>query len=141
MRYLAMIAALTMVPAGMPAVAQTKPATTPAAAPAATAGTCATLMRQYDGASMDLAANFASSLGDNSAPRATLRQMEDANSLATAKIAMDLMRDNRCPMPKSAPSMAPYVSQALSCTTDRMKATGNESPPSCDRANWKPAGS
>lgn len=137
MRYLAMMAALAMVPAGMPAMAQTKPAAAPAAA---LAGTCATLMRQYDGASMDLAANFASSVGDNSAPRATLRQMEDANSLATAKIALDLMRDNRCPMPKSAPSMGPYVSQALACATDRMKASGSESPESCKRENWKPGG-
>lgn len=137
MRHFAMIAALTMVPAGMPAMAQTRPVAPPAAAPA---GTCATLMRQYDGASMDLAANFASSVGDDSAPRATLRQMEDANSLAKAQIAMDLMRDNRCPMPKSAPSIGPYVNQALSCATDRMKASASVSPESCKRENWKPGG-
>lgn len=137
MRYLTMIAALGMVPAGMPAMAQTKPAAASAAAPA---GTCATLMRQYDGASMDLAAGFAESVGDNSAPRATLREMENANALSTAKIALDLMRDNRCPMPKSAPSTATYMSAALTCRTDRFKATGTESPESCKRENWKPAG-
>jgi len=134
MRYLAMSAALAMTPVGVPAYAQAKSGGAMATAPA---GTCGTLMRQYDGASMDLAANFASSVGDNSAPRATLRQMEDANSLATAKIALDLIRDNRCPTPKSAPSMAPYISQALTCSTERMKASGAESPASCDRANWK----
>lgn len=138
MRYLAMIAALAMTPVGVPAYAQAKSGVATATAPA---GTCGTLMRQYDGASMDLAANFASSVGDNSAPRATLRQMEDANSLATAKIALDLIRDTRCPTPKSAPSMAPYISQALTCSTERMKASGSESPASCDRANWKPEGS
>lgn len=104
MRHLMTIAALAMVPAGMPAMAQTKPAAAPAAVPV---GTCAKLMRQYDGASMDLAAGFAESVGDNSAPRATLREMENANALSTAKIALDLMRDNRCPCQRARPAPRP----------------------------------
>lgn len=137
MQYVTMIAALAMVPAGVPATAQMKSTAAPVGA---TAGTCAVLMRQYDGASMDLAGGFAESVGDNSAPRATLREMENANALSTAKIALDLMRDNRCPLPKSAPSTATYMNAALTCRTDRFKATGTESPESCKRENWKPAG-
>jgi hypothetical protein len=137
MRWAAFITAVSISSAGVPAMAQTKPATGPSAAPA---GTCATLMRQYDGASMDLAANFTSSLADDSAPRATMRAMEDSNALATAKIALDLMRDNRCPLPKSAPNTASYLTAALACRTDRIKATGAETPESCKRENWKPLG-
>lgn len=115
-----------------PALAQTKPAT-----PTPPAGACAQLMNEYDGASKDLAANYASSVGDNSAPRATLRAMEDANTLTAARIALDLMRDNRCPLPKIVPNYIWYLNDALTCTTDRMKAGAGQSPASCDRANWK----
>jgi hypothetical protein len=118
----------------MPVAAQTRP---PGAVPT---GMCATLMKAYDGASMDMASNFTSALADNSAPRATLRAMEDANSLSVAKMALDLMRDNRCPMPKSVPSSAYYLGPALSCATDRLKGTGGTSPPSCDRSTWERAG-
>lgn len=111
----------------------------PAAQTGALSGTCASLTRTYEGVSMDLASNFADSVGDNSAPRATLRAMEDANSLATAKIALDLMRDNHCPVPKSVPSMASYISQALTCSADRTKTPAATAPASCDKANWKPA--
>jgi hypothetical protein len=136
MRYIAMIAALAMVPAGVPAMAQTKPA----AAPPGATGTCAALMRQYNGASMTLADGFASSVGDDSAPRATLREMENANALATAKIALDLMRDNHCPMPKSAPNITTYATAALTCRTDQMKAAGSGLPESCKRENWTAVG-
>ncbi|MHA6722852.1 hypothetical protein [Sphingomonas sp. RS2018] len=130
------MAALSVLPNGMPVSAQTK-AAPPAAA---STGTCAVLMRQYDGASMDLASGFAASVGDNSAPRATLREMENGNALATAKIALDLMRDNRCAMPKSAPSTAPYLTAALNCRNDQLKASRAESPESCKRENWTRAG-
>lgn len=129
MRYHSILAPLAMLPASMPAVAQ-------AGAAHAATGTCAALMSTYDGASKDMAGNFADSVGDNSAPRATLRAMEDSNSLAQAKIALDLMRDNRCPLPKQAPAAAWYMSAALTCENDRLKAAGAESPPSCDRSKW-----
>ncbi|MGN6692255.1 MAG: hypothetical protein ACTHJU_15060, partial [Sphingopyxis sp.] len=112
MRSFMLFAAISAI-MSFPVHAQTKPAIV---APAA-GGTCAALMKTYNGASMTLADNLASSLGDNSAPRATLRQMEDANAISIAKIALDLMRDNRCPMPKSPPNAAPYLTQALLCKT------------------------
>jgi len=116
-------------------LAQTKPA-----APPVSAGTCSYLMKRYDNASMDMAANFASSVGDNSAPRATLRAMEDANSLSEAKMALDLMRDHRCAMPKTVPNSALYSLEAMTCASDRMKIGAGANPPSCDRAQWKGIG-
>jgi hypothetical protein len=114
------------------AEAQTKPA------PAAASGVCTRLMRTYEGVSMSLADNFTSAVGDNSAPRATLRAMEDANSLTEARIALDLMRDNHCPLPKTTPSYIWYLSPALTCSTDKLKGVGNGAPPSCDHSTWKP---
>ena len=81
--------------------AQTKPVV-----PVPTSGgVCKGLMNAYDNASMSLADNYASAAGDNSAPRATLRAMQDANQLATARIALDLMRDNHCSLPKQYTDM------------------------------------
>ena len=111
------------------------------AGPAPTAGTCSRLALTYDGVSKDLASNFAEGLGDNSAPRATLRAIEDSNSLTQAHMALDLMRDYHCPMPKDAPASAYYLSAALTCDTDRLKAKGSDTPDSCDRSKWQRAGS
>ncbi|HEX4695277.1 hypothetical protein [Sphingomonas sp.] len=121
--------------ASTPATAQTKPVA-PASATAA-GGTCAALAREYEGASMDLAANYAEGVGDNSAPRATLRAMEDANTLARAHMTLDLMRDFRCTTPKNAPDSMLYLSAALNCATDRLKGGGTTTPPSCDRSTWQ----
>lgn len=116
-----------------PISAQTKSA---AAAPS-TAAVCASLATSYDDASKTLAANYAEGVGDNSAPRAALRATEDANSLAQAHMTLDLMRDFRCPMPKSAPFAIFYLLPALTCATDRLKMSGSKSPPSCERAKWE----
>jgi hypothetical protein len=97
-------------------------------------------MATYDNTSKNLAGNAASGVADNSAPRATLRAMEDANTLATAQVALDLMRDNRCALPKQAPAAAWYLNAALTCATDRMKASGTAPPESCDRSKWARAG-
>jgi hypothetical protein len=97
-------------------------------------------MAAYERSSQNLAESLASSVGDNSAPRATLRAMEDANELSKAKMALDLMRDHRCPMPKTLPSAGPYISAALDCRTARMKASSSATPEECKRENWKPSG-
>jgi hypothetical protein len=137
MRHLLPGLALLLLP-GTPAFAQTVPAkAVPAKAPATG---CAGLSAAYLGFSKDLAANNAAGLADNSAPRATLRAMEDANTLARARITLDLMRDNRCTMPKSVPDAVTFLLPALTCATDRLKARGTESPASCDRSTWQPAG-
>ena len=114
--------------------------TRPAAGPPPVAGTCSRLAATYESTSKGLAATFAEGLGDNSAPRATLRTMEDANSLAKAHMTLDLMRDYHCPMPKDAPDSVYYLATALTCATDRLKASGSGSPASCDRTKWVRAG-
>ena len=100
--------------------------------------TCTMLSRQWDGIEQDLAADNASGVADNSAPRATLRAQRETNGLLRAQILLGMMRDNRCALPKSPPSYITYFSSALECETDRLRGTA--SPESCKRDNWKRLG-
>ncbi|HVJ03304.1 MAG TPA: hypothetical protein VM662_14060 [Sphingomonas sp.] len=139
MRQVTILAATAMVvgslPTGALAQAQSKPAP---AVQAPAASVCAKLMADYERTSKNLANNLASSVTDNSAPRATLRAMEDANDLATAKMALDLMRDNRCTLPKHVPSASRYALSALKCANARYGAKAGETPAECKREDWKP---
>ena len=135
MHKIALAAAVTIVASSFQAQAQTKPAP---AIQTPIAGVCMKLMADYERVSQNLAMNFASSVTDNSAPRATLRAMEDSNDLAMAKIALDLMRDSRCTLPKYVPSSSRYALAALRCSTARYSAKGGETPTECKTELWKP---
>jgi hypothetical protein len=108
----------------IPASAQTAP------------GKCASLAADYDQIEKATASRWSSSLGDNSAPRATLRETEDANGLAQAQIIITLMQANRCPLPDHAPSIKRYLSAALACGTARLK--GGSDVPECKMEAWQP---
>lgn len=137
MRRVIFVVAATFVAGGSQAHAQAQPKPTPVAQ-AATAGVCGKLMGDYERASKNMADNFASSVTDNSAPRATLRAMEDSNDLAKAKMALDLMRDNRCALPKYIPSAGRYALAAMKCRNARYSAKAGETPEECKRELWKP---
>jgi hypothetical protein len=99
-------------------------------------GKCTALASDYDQIEKAMASRWADSLGDNSAPRATLREMEDANGLAQAQIILTLMQANRCPLPDHAPSLKRYVSAALACSTARLKSSSEA--PECKMESWQP---
>ncbi|MBA3942140.1 MAG: hypothetical protein C0520_13100 [Sphingopyxis sp.] len=90
----------------------------------------------YDQLEKAMASRWADSIGDNSAPRATLRAMEDANSLSQGSIVVTLMQANRCALPDHAPSIKRYLGAALTCSTDRLK--GGADVPSCKMESWQP---
>jgi len=100
------------------------------------AGKCAALAADYEQIEKAMASRWTDSLGDNSAPRATLREMEDANGLAQAQIILTLMQANRCPLPDHAPSLKRYVTAALACSTARLK--GSSEAPECKMETWQP---
>lgn len=106
------------------------------AAPAP-AGVCADLASQWDRVEKNLASNSADEIGDNSAPRATLRNIEDLTGMTTANLLYAMIKDNKCPLPKSAPQTATYFASALTCASDRLKTA---SPESCKRETWTKAG-
>src|SRR5207248_2717613 len=82
---------------------------------------CTSLANDYEGASKSLAMLQADGLIDNSAPRATMRETQSANILEKARITMDLMKNNGCKGPTSAPSGDRYLSNALECKTAVLK--------------------
>ena len=98
------------------------------------AGKCAALSADYDQYEKAMASRWADGIADNSAPRATNRAIEDSNALMQAQITLTLMQANRCSLPDHAPSIKKYVSEALTCSTDRLKAGADA--PSCDMKTW-----
>ena len=78
----------------------------------------------------------AEGIGDDSAPRQTNRDVENSNSLLRASMVLTLMQAHHCALPDHSPSMATYLSPALSCVTDRLKGTSE--PPTCNQATWQP---
>ena len=133
MKYAVILLALTTGLAGAPQslLAQT-------AAPKAMA-LCPGLAFQWDNIEKDLAEREAEGFTDNSAPRATLREMKNANDLTKAQLLFAMMQAGRCPLPDTPPNYIVYFSDALKCGTARLR--GTKDAPECDRKTWKKLGS
>jgi hypothetical protein len=91
---------------------------------------------------MNLADIEAEEVGDNSAPRATMREMRTANQLMLARITLDLMQASHCQLPTREPVSAAYALPALQCRNAimRMQAGQRDLPPECNRENWQRTG-
>lgn len=104
---------------------------------------CAKLADQYENASKALAFSFAEGIGDNSAPRATMRETREGNVRQEARDNLELMKANGCKLPTSAPNAGPYVAQAMQCHLDQTKnqyatlrGKPTSDPASCDMTKW-----
>ena len=104
---------------------------------AAISGTCTQLNADMEHLKKSLAMNFADGIGDNSAPRATMREAQEQSLMGKVRLTMELMRDNHCKMPTSVPTGVEYASNAISCRTEQMHS-GSANPPSCDQDKWVP---
>ena len=98
---------------------------------------CADLQGQWDLIEQNLAAKFADSVSDNSAPRETNRGIDELNYNVRATLLYDLMKDNDCPLPKKLPTGNDYMTAALKCRTEMIGSRGSQLPESCKRANWR----
>lgn len=114
----------------VPAMAQVPAATAPKL------GVCEQLAADWKRFEINMAERFAEGIGDNSAPRSTLRAIEEGNDLMKAGLTLQFMRDSKCPLPKSAPSGNAYVSAALDCSTARLKSGYEAAKAVCDRTKW-----
>ena len=85
-----------------------------------------------------LAMNYAEGIGDDSAPRATLRETQYQSLLSRVRMNMDLMRDNRCKLPTSVPTGQEYASDAISCRSQILKMGLETGDGSCDQSKWSP---
>ena len=118
------------------------------AAPKGPKNTCAVLSREYENASKRLAANETDDLMDDSAVRATMRQTQNNNIIENAHITLELMRNNKCALPTSAPSAERYGGVAAYCKLvsdahrfDRQLGKASSEDPEvskCEMQNWKP---
>ena len=99
------------------------------------------LCQQFDSqirlAEQNIASEFAEGIGDNSAPRATNRELRVNTYWTQIHVNLVQAQSNRCPPITRVISGSHYLSAALTCATDRMRS-GGTTPDSCKRSNWKP---
>ena len=133
----ALLASAAIIFHPLPLSAQTL-STPPVAAPLKPLSICEGLARDWRSVEYELAENYADGVTDDSAPRATMRAVQDQNALLKAQIALALMRDNKCTLPKRAPSSLTYMLPAMTCKTEKLK--GNYKAPACDASTWTPMG-
>lgn len=109
-------------------------AQTPVSTNGKSPSSCEVLSSDWKRYEQNMSSRFVDGIADNSAPRATMREMREANDLMSAQITLQFMRDSKCTLPKRAPSASTYMSDALACSTARLK--GGDDPPECDRSKW-----
>jgi len=101
-------------------------------------GDCAGFQRVVHASEKALAMLEVEGLGDNSAPRATMREQRIANELQTIRLNVELMIHHRCPVPAAPISESTYLANTLRCALDRRNDPSVDSPPSCEMSRWTP---
>jgi hypothetical protein len=99
---------------------------------------CAALMDSYENASKDMADNWVKGLADFSSSGPARRAAQDANSMASANMALSLMKENRCQLPAHVPSPHRYIQAASACRSELAQNGASIIPESCNRHLWKP---
>lgn len=101
--------------------------------------TCTELAKAIEHQLKKSASNYADGITDNSAPRATLRELRTSNSLALARINIELMAQNKCPPRKDPVDPMIYLSEALDCEIATQKGESNSD--KCKLDGWRGSGS
>lgn len=135
-RLMGVIAGLAL---SLPAAAQAPQRGGAGSAPKPTPAACAPLHEEYEDASKRLAQIHAQGLGDQSAPRATMREAESTKVLAGAGMTLELLKAHGCPLPTAAPSGTRYANAARICNLAMLEARRAgiyTFPASCERRQW-----
>lgn len=119
------------------------------AAPKSEPSQCQKLRGEYDDASKKLALANAYESIDDSAMRSTMRNSENSNIIAQARMTFDIMKSAGCKLPTYAPSADRYGSDSLSCMAALQKQRTNnamarlddrmpsfDTPHACDTSAW-----
>lgn len=104
----------------------------------AQADTCANLKSRLENSSKSMAMIYADGIGDDSAPRATMRELKELNLKVDQLILLEFMKEHDCEFESAPPSMSLYLSSALECANDQLQ--GNYESEKCKRDNWTPSG-
>ncbi|WP_156367262.1 hypothetical protein [Novosphingobium sp. KN65.2] len=110
---------------------------------------CTKLRTDYDDASKKLALAQAYDVLDHSAIRSTMRNSENSNVIAQARMTFDIMKGQGCSVPDYTPSAGRYGLQSLQCASAlQEQRTKNafadldnrprsyETPKECDTTAW-----
>ncbi len=110
-------------------------------------GLCVTFDLAIEGALKEVAFRRAAGIADNSAPRATVKELMISNQLLLLSMNLQLRAANGCAPLKEPLAPERYLKQAMICQTDLLNAqlgkevakkAGSELPLSCDTDAWKP---
>lgn len=94
---------------------------------------CEQLKSLYDDQDKHIALINVRGIGDDSAPRATLRQLQKLEHLLQKQMLLDFMTRKKCKFPDHVSSQ--YRLNAIKCGTQILK--GNSSHPDCDKSKWE----
>jgi hypothetical protein len=95
---------------------------------------CSELSSAFTTIDKQNALTWTDSLGDNSAPRETNRQLKMLNGQLRQQMLLDALRTQGCPLPNVAAGYMRYLDKALECQTDQLK--GVKDTPKCDLKAW-----
>lgn len=108
---------------------------------AATAETCDALLKQFEFQNKRFAMIFAEGIGDDSAERATRRELQTVNARLFQLVLLDFLRANNCTLPKQPGDMNLYLPSAMDCQNTRKRTNDPDHPDTkkaCDIAAWQP---
>ncbi len=137
MKSLSLLAALS-VAVVLPAesVAQTKPTPAPAAA-SAPAPICAAAATRLDLIQRDLSSLRVDEIGDDSAPRATMRGAQTTALYAEAQVLLTQMSQSKCsPYPEVIGNIR-YLNGALACNLAKRNFKSGDKLEECDTSKWE----
>lgn len=100
--------------------------------------TCTALADAVEWQLKNAAQNRVEGIGDNSAPRAALREAKTANSLALIQLNLQLMVINKCPARTKPLDPNFYFGDAAECSTQLLR--GNKDTAACNLKDWKGLG-
>lgn len=128
----AFVAGALMAAMAFPAIAQNN---TPPVPSAARPTGCALFTQVFENGLKDLSEMRVQDIGDDSAPRATMRAARATQIYAQMAVNLELMAAAKCPLPKDAVSDDWYLGAALTCRAT--SATDPAFRTACDRAAWR----
>jgi len=98
------------------------------------ATTCADLEKSVDWSTKLIASEISEGIGDDSAPRATLKEIRISNEWKKIDISINLMAQNKCSPLAYTPNPANYLTAALNCSMARTK--GENDTIVCNKQEW-----
>lgn len=100
------------------------------------AESCSELHRQFDFIHRQIAMKDAEGVADDSAPRATMRELEMLNMRQEQLILLEFMRMRSCSAPSRVGGAVLYMLPAMNCRLARMRSDA-DTEEKCDMSKWE----